>query len=530
MNNEKIYRAILDKILGGEFKNERDLTRVKLWACKEFGLKRFPRNSEILSVATEDEKEILLQLLRLKPVRSMSGVYVVTVMPEPFPCPRDEPCIYCPGGPSVGTPQSYTGSEPAGRRALEHNFDPYKQVRSRIEQFHIIGHDVDKVELIIFGGTLTAYPKDYLEWFVTQCLNALSGSDAKTIEEAQASAENARIRNSDITIETRPDYCKKQHIDFMLRLGTTRVEIGVQTVYDDVYKLVNRGHTVSDVVEATRMAKDSGFAVVYHMMPGLAGSNFQQDLKAFETIFQDESFKPDAIKIYPTLVIPGTKLHEMWSQGKYTPYSFEKIVELIAEIKKRVPAWVRIQRIQRDIPSNLIEEGVKRGDLRLVVQKRLKKEGTSCRCIRCREVGHVQYKSKTDINPYDVKLVVDRYKASEGEELFLSFEDVKKDVLIGLLRLRKPSEKAHRKEAKNTRSMLVRELHVYGPMVNVGAKAEEKQWQHRGWGEGLMHEAERISKEEFDARKIIVLAGIGTRNYYRRFGYERQGPYMIKNI
>jgi len=530
MSNKKIYRAILDKIIAGEFANNRDLTHVKLWACREFGLKKFPRNSEILAVATDEEKDKVLHLLKLKPVRSVSGVSVITVMPKPFPCPKDEPCIYCPGGPSFGTPQSYTGKEPAGRRAIEHDFDPYKQVRSRIEQFQLMGHDVDKVELIIFGGTITAYPPTYLESFVTQCLNAMSGSDAKTIEEAQAAAENARIKNSDITIETRPDCLNKSHIDLMLRLGATRVELGVQTVYDDVYKLVNRGHTIEDVVEATRMAKDAGFAVIYHMMLGLPGLNFKRDLKAFEMIFKDARFKPDAIKIYPTLIMPDTKLYQIWKRGEYEPYPLENIVELIAEIKKLVPRWTRIQRIQRDIPSNVIAEGVKRGDLRLLVQKKMKQDGASCQCIRCREVGHVQYKSKRESNPTDVKLRVGRYKASEGEELFLSFEDVEQDVLIGLLRLRNPSDKVYRPEAKTTRSMLVRELHVYGPMVQVGAKAEVNEWQHRGWGERLMQEAERISKEEFDARKIIVLAGIGTRNYYKRFGYAREGPYMVKNI
>jgi len=530
MSNKKVYRAILDKLIAGEFTDDRDLTRVKLWACREFCLREFPRNSEILAVATDDEKDEVLGLLRLKPVRSISGVSVITVMPKPFPCPKDEPCIYCPGGPSFGTPQSYTGSEPAGRRAIENDYDPYKQVKSRIEQFQIMGHNVDKVELIIFGGTLTAYPEDYLEGFVAQCLNAMSGANAKTIEEAQIAAENASIRNSDITIETRPDCCKEPHVDLMLRLGTTRVELGVQSVYDDVYKLVNRGHTVEDVVEATRIARDSGFAVVYHMMPGLLGSNFERDLKAFETIFQNENFKPDAIKIYPTLVMSGTKLYNMWKQGEYEPYSLDKIIELIVEIKKRVPSWVRIQRIQRDIPANMIAEGVKRGDLRLLVQKQMKKENIHCKCIRCREVGHVQYKSKREPNQTDVKFVVDRYKASEGEEIFLSFEDTKQDVLIGLLRLRCPSNKAHRPEAKNERSMLVRELHVYGPLVQVGSDAEKNEWQHRGWGGRLMQEAEKVSKEEFDAQKIIILAGIGTRNYYKRFGYEREGPYMVKNI
>jgi len=530
MSDTKVCRAILDKLISGEFADDHDLTKVKLWACREFGLKEFPRNSQILAIATDSEKEKVLGLLRLKPVRSISGVSVITVMPKPSPCPKDDPCIYCPGGPSSGTPQSYTGKEPAGRRAIENDYDPYKQVKSRIEQFQIMGHDVDKVELIIFGGTLTAYPKDYLENFVMQCLNAMSGSDAKKLKDAQAAAENASIRNSDITIETRPDCCKESHVDLMLSLGTTRVELGVQNVYDDIYTLNNRGHTVEDVVEATRIAKDAGFAVVYHMMPGLLGSSLERDLNAFDTIFNDERFKPDAIKIYPTLVMPGTKLYQMWKQGEYTPYSLDETVELIVEIKKRVPRWVRIQRIQRDIPSNMIAEGVKRGDLRLVVQKQLKKENARCQCIRCREVGHVQYKSKRKPSQDNVKLAIDRYKASEGDELFLSFGDVKQDALIGLLRLRHPSKNAHRPEAKNEKSMLVRELHVYGPLVQVGSNAEKNEWQHRGWGERLMQEAEKISTEEFDAQKILVLAGIGTRNYYRRFGYEREGPYMVKKI
>jgi elongator complex protein 3 len=415
-------------------------------------------------------------------------------------------------------------------RAIQHDFDPYRQVKSRIEQLRAIGHDVDKVELIIFGGTLTAYPSDYLELFVTQCLNAMSGSNARTIEEAQVAAENATIRNSDITFETRPDWCKEQHVDMMLRLGATRVELGVQTLSDEIYKLVDRGHTIEDVVEATRIARDAGFVVVYHMMPNLPGSDYEKDWATFKMLFEDERFKPDALKIYPTLVMEGTRLHELWRQGKYKPYPFEKVVELIAEVKKIVPKWVRIQRVQRDIPSNLIIDGVKRGDLRRLVQEKLHEQGASCRCIRCREVGHVQYKFGLSPDPDDIKLLVERYDASEGNELFMSFEDVKRDVLIGMLRLREPSQKAHRPEVKATRSMLVRELHVYGPLVQVGKEAGEHEWQHRGWGEKLLREAERVSREEFDARKVIVLAGIGARNYYRRFGYEREGPYMVKEL
>ncbi len=521
---------ILQKILGGKIVDTRGLARAKIQACREFGLSKPFRNSELLAAATGEQKAGVIQLLRLKPVRSISGVSVITVMPKPYPCPKEEPCIYCPGGPSVGTPQSYTGKEPASARALQHNYDPYEQVKGRIEQLRAIGHVVDKVELIMFGGTLTAYPPDYLEWFTVQCLNAMSGANVVTIEEAQKAAETASVRNSDITLETRPDYCKKPHVDLMLRLGATRVELGVQTLCDDIYKLINRGHTVEDVAEATRIAKDAGFAVVHHCMPNLPGSSYERDLDTFKTLFEDERFKPDAMKIYPTLVMPGTKLHELWLRGEYEPYPFEQIVELISEVKRRVPKWVRIQRIQRDIPVNLIAEGVKRGDLRALIQEKMRREGARCRCIRCREVGHVRYKLGLNPNPDDVKFVVERYRASEGEELFLSFEDVKRDILIGLLRLREPSAKAHRPEAKATHSMLVRELHVYGPLVQVGEAARVNEWQHRGWGERLMKEAERISREEFDARKVVVLSGIGVRNYYRRFGYEREGPYMVKGL
>ena len=501
---------------------------IKIEVARELRASMIPSNSRILAAVHRKRNE-LLSVLRLKPIRSLSGVTILTVMAKPYSCPHGK-CIYCPGGPNYGTPSAYTGREPAAMRAIQHDYNPYAQVKSRIEQLLAIGHDVDKIELIIFGGTLTAYPQDYLEWFVTQCLNAISESNAKTIEEAQLAAENAPIRISDIALETRPDYCKEPHVDFMLRLGATRVELGVQTVYDDIYKLVNRGHTVEDVAEATRIVRDAGFAVVFHCMPNLPGSDYERDLEAFKIIFEDERFKPDALKIYPTLVMENTKLHELWRSGEYRPYPFEQVMQLIAEVKKMAPPWVRIQRIQRDIPSNLIVDGIKRGDLRALVQERLRQEGARCRCIRCREVGHVYYKFGVEPILDDVELVVERYRASGGEELFLSFEDTKRDILIGLLRLREPSPVAHRPELKTARSMIVRELHVYGPLVKVGADAGANEWQHRGWGERLMHEAERISREDFDAKKVAVLSGIGTRNYYRRFGYEREGPYMVKGL
>ncbi len=519
-----VCQRIAERVMRSPTITKRDLNRIKMEVAKELGATTIPPNSKVLEFVGEKAT----QVLKLKPVRSISGVSILTVMVRPYPCPHGR-CIYCPGGPEKGTPQSYTGREPAAMRAIQLDFDPYRQVRSRIEQLRAIGHEVDKVELIIFGGTITAYPPEYLEWFVIQCLNAMSGANANTIEEAQVAAENAEIRNSDIAIETRPDWCRKPHIDRMLRLGTTRVELGVQTIYEDVYELVGRGHGVMDVVEATRAARDSGFALVYHLMLGLPGSSYERDLEMFKTIFEDERFKPDAIKIYPTLVMPGTELYELWKRGKYEPYPFETLVELIKEVKKIVPRWVRIQRIQRDIPLNLIADGVERGDLRSVVQDRLGAEGLRCRCIRCREVGHVWYKCRIAPDPENVEMRVERYHASGGEEFFITWEDVRQDILIGLLRLRSPSEKAHRPEV-SPETAIVRELHVYGPLVPVGRDAGEEGWQHRGFGRGLLEEAERISREELDARKVSVLSGIGIRNYYRRFGYERDGPYMSKPL
>ncbi|MFN4133940.1 MAG: tRNA uridine(34) 5-carboxymethylaminomethyl modification radical SAM/GNAT enzyme Elp3, partial [Candidatus Hadarchaeales archaeon] len=325
---------LAEMIASGGVKSSEELAKVKLKVCRELKLERVPKNSEILEFLPEGKTT---GVLRLKPVRTISGVTILTVMPRPHPCPKNSPCIYCPGGLAAGTPQSYTGKEPAAMRAIQAGFDPRAQVESRIRQLRAIGHEVDKVELIIFGGTITAYPEDYMEWFVKECLNGISGGKTGSLEEAHVLAENAPIRVSVIVLETRPDCCMEHHVDFMLKLGATRVELGVQTVYDDVYRLINREHTVEDVALATRVAKDAGFAVVYHCMPNLPGSSFERDLKMFRMIFSDERFRPDAIKIYPTLVMPRTKLHEMWVRGDYLPYSFEKVVELVKEVKKMVP-------------------------------------------------------------------------------------------------------------------------------------------------------------------------------------------------
>ncbi|MCS7113456.1 MAG: tRNA uridine(34) 5-carboxymethylaminomethyl modification radical SAM/GNAT enzyme Elp3 [Nitrososphaerota archaeon] len=503
----------------------RDVARVKLDVAKKYALPRIPSNSELLRYVSGYED--LRKLLTRKPVRSISGVIVVAVMTKPYPCPQSAPCLYCPGGPRYGTPQSYTGREPAALRAIQYDYDPYKQVKARMEQLEKVGHRVDKVELIILGGTFTALPRGYTEWFVKRCLDAFNGRDSSSLEEAKKLAEDASTKVSGITVETRPDWCREEHVDLMLNLGVTRVEIGVQTIYDHVYSMVRRGHRVSDVVEATRIAKDAGLKVTYHMMPGLPGSDRGMDVEMFREVFRNPDFRPDALKIYPCLVVKGSDLYDLWVKGLYKPYGCGELIDLLAEALSYVPPYIRIQRIQRDIPAPLIEAGCRFGNLREYVEAEMERRGKPCKCIRCREVGHKL--SRKGVKPGIEDIVLSRidYEASGGLELFLSFEDKARDVLIGYLRLRIPSEYAHREELRG--AAIVRELHVYGPMLPVGLKPREE-WQHRSLGRRLLFEAERIAREEYDLKKIAVISGLGVKKYYRRLGYYYDGPYMSKKL
>jgi len=527
---EEACREVIEGLMAIEHPTPRDVEKLKMQVLKRYKLPKMPRNSDLIAFLRPEEKSRLLPILRLKKVRSISGVVVITVMVEPRPCPKPEPCIYCPGGPALGTPQSYTGLEPACRRALQSDFDPYGQVVARMKQLQEIGHVVDKVELIILGGTFTALPIEYQRWFVKRCLDALNGVEASSLEEAKEIAETvARVRNSGITVETRPDWAKEEQADLMLELGVTRVEVGVQTIYDDIYELVKRGHTVKDVEECFRVLKDSGFNIVAHVMPGLPGSSPERDLEMFKVLFSDERFKPDAIKIYPTLVVKGTELYEMWKKGDYEPYPLDEYVELIAEVKKMVPPWVRIQRIQRDIPATVIEAGPRKSNLRELVQERLAAEGARCRCIRCREVGHRMLKEGLVPNPDDVELLEYREEASGGLDIFLSFEDTVRDILIGYIRFRIPSEQAHRPEVSEVPTAVVRELHVYGPLVPVGERRPDG-WQHRGYGAKLIAEAERLSVEEYDVKKMVILSALGVKRYYAKFGYRPDGPYVSKRV
>ena len=506
-----------------------DANRLKIKTTGKYHLDNIPSNSDLISLLTTKETKKLLHILRRKTTRTISGVTVVATMTKPYPCPQPEPCAYCPGGPTQGSPQSYTGHEPATMRGSQNNFDPYLQVKSRIEQLTAIGHKVDKVELIIMGGTFPATPIEYQKWFIQRCLDAITDKNSQSLEEAKTNAEVSKTRNVGITVETRPDWAKQPHIDSMLDMGVTRIELGVQNPDDEIYRLVGRTHTVADVIEATRIAKDAGLKIVYHLMPGMPGSNPTKDIESFKRVFTDSDFKPDMIKIYPCLCIAGTKANEWYQKGTYTPYTTEQASEVIAETKKFIPPWVRVMRVQRDIPSHLILAGVKKSNLRQLANDHLAAQGGKCNCIRCREVGHRMQIDHVKPDLEKVKVQTICYDASEGKEIFISAEDPFNQVLLGYLRLRIPSAKAHRPEINAVPSAIVRELHVYGPLVPVG-KHSAGAWQHKGFGQDLLKEAERVARDDFGLKKLLVISALGTRRYYMRFGYERDGVYVSKKL
>ncbi|ESO02834.1 hypothetical protein HELRODRAFT_81148, partial [Helobdella robusta] len=433
---------------------------------------------------------------------------------------------YCPGGPDSDfeySSQSYTGYEPTSMRAIRARYDPYLQTRHRIEQLKQLGHNVDKVEFIVMGGTFMSLNEEYRNYFIRSLHDALSGHTSGSVEEAIKYSERSVTRCVGITIETRPDYCLKKHLSDMLGYGCTRLEIGTQSIYEDVAKDTNRGHTVKAVCESFEMAKNAGFKVVSHMMPDLPNIGMERDIHQFVEFFENPLFRPDGMKLYPTLVIRGTGLYELWKSGRYKSYSPNLLVDLIARILALVPPWTRVYRVQRDIPMPLVSSGVERGNLRELALARIQDLGNRCRDIRTREVGIQEIHSK--VKPYETELIRRDYVANGGWETFLAYEDPHQDILIGLLRLRKCSN-TFRTELKESCS-LVRELHVYGSVVPVNLRDSTK-FQHQGFGMLLMEEAERIAVNEHGSSKIAVISGVGTRNYYRKIGYELEGPYMTK--
>ena len=502
-------RRLIDMVLDGKIRTRDQFQYQKVRLCKEYGLDTVPPNSEILKHLGPEERKQVLPFLQKKPMRTASGVAVVAVMTSPYPCPHGR-CMYCPGGVENNSPQSYTGKEPAARRAERNDFDPYMQVTDRIQQLEAIGHTTDKIDLIIMGGTFTSRDADYQTWFVKRCFDAMNGRDAPDIPTAHLWNETAEHRCVGLTVETRPDVFDDAQIERAMELGATRVELGVQILDDEILESVDRGHGVQEVIDGTRRCREHGLKICYHIMPGLPGSSPEKDLECFRRVFVDSDFRPDMLKFYTTLVIAGTRLYDMWEAGEYSPYDVDTAVSLLSDMKAIVPEYVRIQRIQRDIPAPQIAAGILKSNIRQLVEENMHRTGRSCRCIRCREVGHTGVSLD---DPGKVRLSDLVYEASGGTEHFISY--TYDDSLIGYIRLRLDGRAT------------VRELKVFGRMARIGEEGED--WQHRGFGRELVAEAERTAASE-GYSEIRVTSGVGVRGYYRSLGYELRGPYMVRQL
>ncbi len=460
------------------------------------------------------------RILTLNAVRSESGIATVTVITEPYPCPGR--CVYCPT--ETRAPKSYLTNEPAVMRALRSDYDPYRQVRSRLEALHQTGHPTDKIDLIIKGGTWSFYPERYQREFVRRCLDAANdfpspSAESADLENAQGRNETAESRMIGITIETRPDYVTEAEILRLRALGVTRVELGVQSLEEPVLELIVRDHGTEAIREATRLLKDAGFKVAHHLMPNLPGATPESDLQSAGELFGNAAYRPDAIKLYPCVVVETAELHAWWKAGRYATYDDNTLAELLVAIKQLIPPYVRIERVIRDIPSTSIQAGCQFTNLREEVQRRMQARGLRCRCIRCRQVRNDASGTFT--------LRRRAYEASEGTELFLSYEDASTDRLASLLRLRIPSNGP--RPAALAGAALIRELHSYGRHVPLHAQDAEAV-QHHGFGARLLAEAERIAREEFGLHSCAVIAGVGVREYYRRFGYKLRETYMVKTL
>lgn len=476
----------------------------------------------------------VLRRLQMKPIRTSSGVAPVTVLTQPAGCPGR--CIFCPD--AEGMPKSYLPDEPGARRAAQCGFDPYLQVRTRLETFEAMGHTADKIELLILGGTWSAYSQHYREWFVTRCLQAMNAAPGEltstdplvTLTEAQDRNENAPHRNVGLVIETRPDWVTPDEIIHLRRLGVTKVQLGVQSLDDGILALNQRGHDLAAVRRAVGLLRGAGFKLHLHWMPNLYGATPQSDRADFVRLWSDPALRPDELKIYPCSIIAGTELHRLWQAGCYRPYTDDELIDLVADCKATIPPYCRVSRVFRDIPADDIVAGVKSSNLRQLVHATMAARGQLCRCVRCREVRG------TVVGEDDLRLVVHAYETAGGLEQFLSYETVA-GRLAGFLRLSLPSRQTL--EVFETSRVwavipeiasaaMIREVHVYGPALEIGAESAGEA-QHLGLGRRLIEEAKaRAAAAGFD--RLAVISAIGTRRYYERLGFARGEFYMIAQL
>ena len=560
--NVKIEEVTIQELIKNRIKTPAGLAAIKRKMAKKYkvpclsNIKILKSYRELVKKKKIKRSKKIENLLRTRPIRSLSGIVNVSVLTKPYPCPGK--CLYCPL--ERGMPKSYLSGEPAAERAKRLKFNPYLQVKKRIEMLKNEGHPTDKIDLRIIGGTWSYYPKNYQVWFIKECFRACNGFNRtkkskiknpykaepsgfrqksklqikiQKLEKIQKRNEKAKSRITGISVETRPDFINERGVKFMRELGITRVELGVQSVFDDVLKLNLRGHGVREIILATKILKDAGFKICYQVMPNLLGSDLERDEKMFKGLFSNSNFSPDYLKIYPCALLKETPLYKWYLKGKYKPYPKEELIDLTKKIKLKIPYYVRIQRITRDIPSQyIIEGGAKISNLRQIVQEKMKNENLKCKCIRCREIRE-KYDPKEK-----VYLFRKDYKASEGKEIFLSFENKNRTKLFSFLRLRIPL-KGHNRVTTVTKvcpillvlknAALIREIQTFGEVV----PPHQIWWgapQHRGFGKKLIKEAEKIVKKEFGLRKIAVISGVGVRDYFKKLGYRLKTTYMTKEI
>jgi len=547
-------------------KDSHDFSRLKKSICKKLGVQP-PTNADMREHYEKlvAKKEIYRdpdfeKILLSKKIRTQSGVAVVAVLTKAYPCPGK--CIYCPSEKEM--PKSYLSNEPAVMRAISAKFNPRKQVQNRLRALELNGHQIDKIELIVMGGTFSYLPKNYQTKFIAECFRACNDyAKHKThiakrkidLQDEQKKNEMAKCRIVGLTLETRPDYIDAQEILNFRNLGCTRVELGVQSIFDPVLKINKRGHGIQETIDATKLLKDAGFKINYHIMPGLPGSDLKKDFQMFKELFSNSTFQPDMLKIYPTVVTKNTKLYSMWKKGEYQPLGNAEFAKFILKIKREIiPPFVRIARLVRDVPTSSIMAGPTISNLRQMIAHE-----SQCPCIRCREVksdytirdlpamlrslkekadytsltkNTVSTESENSIAKQAEKIILDRinYDASDGKEIFLQYVSANKKKLFALLRLRIPSGNNTQHFIPALRnSALIREVHTYGKLAQIN-QHDKNSPQHIGLGKRLMQEAERITKKEYGLKKIVVISGVGVRNYYRKLGYKLQNTYLKKDI
>lgn len=554
--NTKLVLLFLRSLMKKIPKNPKDLAHRKTRFSSEYKIAMI-QNRDLIVMSQKNKLVLptkLQGLLQKRAVRTISGVSPIGILTKPYPCPGK--CVYCPTEDRM--PKSYMENQPAAARALRNQFHPFKQVKNRIIALEESGHPVSKLEIIVMGGTWSFLPYRYQNWYIRKCYEAANAARIKnekfkiknegSLKSLQKINETAEHRIIGLTLETRPDFITEAELVRMRKYGCTRIEIGVQTLDDEVQKLTKRGHERKHVIRAMKLMKDYGFKVCFHLMPGLPGSNIEKDLVWMKEVFQNPDFCPDFTKLYPCVVIESAELSQWWKDGRYQPYDDADLIKLLMQWQTFVPEWTRIMRLMRDIPVSNISAGAKFSNLRQIITDQPKKlreivgddfydsydldnNNNLFRDIRAREVGFVKPESITASSLAQEQILVRRdYPASEGLETFLSFESPDKKYLYALLRLRKPSDdfepQFFRSVLKN--AALIREVHSYGGEVSVGK--EEGLGQHRGLGKRLIEEAERIAKDEWKMKKMTIIAGVGTREYYRKWGYEEKCTYMVKKL